>query len=287
MLRGLTSIILAATTLFQVARLIAGSMPINIIDFPAIPECGGTQWSVVDEDQLAKLTALVLVGRSHLAERILDGAQNQAPMAPAALKENLRLQLFPAAGPPTFHRDGLLFEIICWIVAHITSGPNEVVSEPHLASTTQGLDTLKVKFDPATRNVELAVIYEQKCTENARQLFLSQVLPAFRKWMSGIRDSELLQATIGLMRRFNLTDDEYVRVYDRLIKDRPLAFRAALTVNPEPFSSAQCVALFAGYIGLTPTIDDRNGDTFPLADIRTWFAAFSNKVWAAIEAPNV
>lgn len=32
-------------------------MPIDIIDFPATPECNGTQWSVADEERLATLTA--------------------------------------------------------------------------------------------------------------------------------------------------------------------------------------------------------------------------------------
>lgn len=144
-----------------------------------------------------------------------------------------------------------------------------------------------MSFDPATRNIVVAVIYEQKCTENARQLFLSQVLPAFKKWIAGTRDNELLQVAIGLMKRFDLTDDEHVRVYERLIKDRPLAFRAALTVDTVPFNAAQCSALFAGYTDLTPRLENRNGDTFPLSDIRTWFAAFAGKVWTEIEAANV
>jgi hypothetical protein len=262
-------------------------MPVTIIDFPAAPECGGTQWSVADEDQLARLTALVLVGRARLAEQVLRGAQDQPPVAPEVLRQQLRRRLFPAAGPPTYHRDGLLFEIICWIVAHITAAPNEVVSEPHLAATTQGLDAIKIAFDPATRNVRFAVIYEQKCTENARQLFLSQVLPAFRKWTTGTRDNELLQAAIGLMQRFNLTDGEYVRIYERLLQDRPLAFRVALTVDKDPFEAAQCVALFTGYAGSVPAFENRHGDTFPLADIRAWFAAFAGNVWLAIEAANV
>jgi hypothetical protein len=262
-------------------------MPIDIIDFPATPECNGTQWSVADEERLAALTALVLVGRSHFAARALQGAQAQPPIAPAELKAALRRQLFPAAGPPTYHRDGLLFEIICWIVAHITAGPNEVVSEPHLTSTTQGLDTIKIAFNPTTRGVTLASIYEQKCTDDARALFLSQVLPALRKWLDGTRDNQLLQAAIVLLQRFELTDEEYTRAYDRILQDRPLAFRAALTVKPDAFGNDQCVALFAGFSNLTPLLEHRNGDTLPLRDIRPWFAAFADRAWQKIEAANV
>jgi hypothetical protein len=119
-------------------------MPLIVADFPANPECGGTQWAVSDEDQLATLTAMVLIGRAHAAVRVLQGAQAQPVITSAALKQRLRAQLITVGGPPTWHRDGLLFEIICWTVAHITAGPNEFVSEPHLSSTQQGYDTIKI-----------------------------------------------------------------------------------------------------------------------------------------------
>jgi hypothetical protein len=262
-------------------------MPLDIVAFPSDPECDGSQWAVANLDQLAIFVALVMVGRSHMALRVLQGTQNQPPLAPAALRQRLHRQLFPPAGPLTFHRDGLLFEIICWVVAHLAAGPNEVISEPHLSSTSQGLDTVKIAFDPSTRNVHRAFVYEQKCTEDARALFLSQVLPAFRRWVSGVRDNELLQAAIGLLQPFNLSDEEYTRAYDRLLQDRPLAFHAALTVHPAPFDVGRSLALFDGYSAITPLMADRFGDTFPLTDVRGWFADFANRVWLKIEAADV
>ena len=76
-------------------------------------------------------------------------------------------------------------------------------------------------------------------------------------------------------------------VFDRLVQERPLAFRAALTVTPSPFAAAQCVAVFKDYQEVTPVIDNRNGDTFPLGDIRQWFNEFAELVWEKIEAQNV
>jgi hypothetical protein len=261
--------------------------PLAVIDFPASPECGGTQWSVTDEDTLAHLTALTLVGRARQAVRVLQGAQPGAALAVPQLKAALRAKLFVQGEQAIWHRDGLLFEIIAWLVAEMTAQPNEVVSEPHSSSTQQGLDTIKVRFDPVVREIVRAVIYEQKCTDNARQLFLRKVLPEFKRWLAGVRDGELLQIAIGLMQRFDLTDAEYQRAYDRLAQDRPLGFQASLTVTPTPFATAQCVALFKGYAPLTPNIADRLGDTLPLQAIRPWFDAFAKKVWASIEAANV
>jgi hypothetical protein len=181
----------------------------------------------------------------------------------------------------------LLFEIISWIVTLISAGPNEVVSTPHLKATQQGLDTVKVSFDEDRRSLSRAVIYEQKCTENPRDEFRDGVLPAFRDWKSHKRDNQLLQAVTTLLERFNLTDEEHIRLYDRLIQDHPLVFDAALTVTPDRYETARCVALFAGFSAITPNIEDRLGNTFPIADIRGWFGGFANQVWQAIEAANV
>ena len=80
---------------------------------------------------------------------------------------------------------------------------------------------------------------------------------------------------------------ELIAVYDRLLQDRPLTFQAALTVTPTPYDTPSCVALYTGYAALTPQIETRLGDTFPLPQIRPWFEAFAQRVWAKIEAGNV
>jgi hypothetical protein len=261
--------------------------PLSIPDFPANPHCGGRQWSVLDEDALANLTALVLIGRAKHAESILAGAQRNFVVLPDALKEQIRAQLHPPEGPLTYHRDGLLFEIISWIVARLASSADDIISTPHLKSTQQGLDTIKISFDPHSRVLIRAVIYEQKCSENARDKFRDEVIPAFHEWRSHKRDNQLVQAVTSLVERFDLTDSEHMALYDQIVQVHPIAFQAALTVTPSPFNAARCVALFNGYSAVTVNIDDRMGDTFPLSDIRAWFSHFATLVWQKVEAENV
>src|SRR5215470_15870189 len=97
------------------------AMPLSVSKFPAVPECGGKQWSVLDDDALATVVALVLVGRAKHAESVLIGTQVNVAFVADALKEQIRQQLQTPAGPLTWHRDGLLFEVISWVVARITS----------------------------------------------------------------------------------------------------------------------------------------------------------------------
>ena len=221
------------------------------------------------------------------AESVLAGTQVNVAFAADALKTQLGQQLQPPAGPLTWHRDGLLFEIISWVVARITGSPDEVISAPHLKSTQQGLDTIKIGFDPVTRNSTRVVIHEQKCTEHPRSEFRDNVLRSFHEWKEHKRDNQLVQAVTSLVERFNLTPDEHVALYDRLVQVHPLAFQAALTVTPTPFSTLRCISLFTGYTAVTPDVADRLGDTFPLPHIRNWFAAFAALVWDKIEAFHV
>ncbi len=263
-------------------------MPLNIQDFPADPECVGSQWFVLNQDELATLVGTVLIGRAEHAARVLAGTQQHVPVqTSAALKAKLRRQLLPPNGPLTYHRDGLLFEIICWFVAKKKTGPNEIISDPHLSSTQQGVDTLKLTFDPITRSVTKAVVCEQKCTENPRAKFRDEVLPAFREWMIGTRDNQLTQISTGLLSRFALTDAEYQSAFDTLVQERPLRFQASLTVAPNPFEKDKCVAVFKDFTSITDPIENRMGDTFPLLQIRNWFSGFANLVWQRIEASDV
>jgi hypothetical protein len=120
-----------------------------------------------------------------------------------------------------------------------------------------------------------------------RAKFRDEVLPAFKDWVDGTRDNQLTQKATSLLERLGLTEDEHTRAYDRLVQQRPLSFRAALTVSPSPYNTQRCVALFDGYGVVTPAVNDRGGDTLPLTDIRPWFADLAARVWREIENENV
>lgn len=199
------------------------------------------------------------------------------------MRAQIRNELLPTTSAAIYHRDGLLFEIICWLVARQQALPNEVISEPHTKATQQGVDTIKVYFDEAARQLIKTTIYEYKCTTNARVQFRDHVIPAFRRYFDGARDPQLTQATIALLDRYELTDQEQADIYGALVNDRPLAFQAALTVQPELFPEDQCIALFDNYANVTPAREDRFGDTLPLLDVRAWFTDLAGRIWDKID----
>jgi hypothetical protein len=264
-------------------------MPLTITPTPVQPHCLGELWTVNDVDQLAEVCAQILIGRAFHAANILNGVlpPGAPPVIAAALKENLRKELHPANDPGIWHRDGLLFEIICWVAVRITATANEAIADPHLKATNQGTDCVKVTVDPATRTLIRATIYEYKCTTNWRQMFADSVISAFKEYVTGKRDNQLAQSAIALLQSFDFTSDERGAAYDQLIQQRPLAFQASLTVAPNGFTAAQRLALFNGYDAIAGNVAIRAGNTFPLNDVRQWFAGFSELVWVRIEALDV
>lgn len=253
----------------------------------APPQCEGTQWSIDDPDELAPLVALVLVGQSFHAALILEGTQLDAPNITAKLKEALDRDMHPVTDKGIEHRDGLLFEIICWIEAFKTKTGDEKIDSPHLKSTTQGTDGVKVTVDPVTKALTKATVYEQKCTIHARQKFQSQVLKSFREYISGQRDNQLSQGVLALLGNFGFTNSQLKAAYDTLIQTRPLAFESSLTVSPSVFPATKCIDLFKDYDSLAVAPEMRGGNTLPLDDVREWFADFAHRVWAQIDKLDV
>lgn len=253
----------------------------------ALPQCEGNQLFVSAPDQLARLVALVLIGQAFHAALILQGTQLPTSKIPTKLKNTLYKQLYPAGTKGIEHRDGLLFEIICWVAASKSKTSNEKLDNPHLKSTTQGTDGVKVTVDPVTKTLTKATVYEYKCTVHAQKLFHGDVLKSFREYISGERDNLLAQAVAALLESFGFTGLQLKTAYDTLIQSRPLAFDASLTVSPSVYPSDKCIALFKDYDSLLITTTMRGGNTFPLDDVRAWFADFSVRVWTEIEKFNV
>lgn len=262
-------------------------MPIEHTGRTITPHCVGQNWQVTDIDELAQLIALIMVGFAQEAAAAIDGAElNPVPVS-HTLRERLRGELLLPAGADSWHRDGLLFESICWLVARQQAGPADTLADPHRKATQQGADGIKVGFDTSTRSITDVTIYEHKCSDRARRKFVKEVLPAFKTWLDGTRDDELTQVALGLLARFNLTQTEYRAAFSRLVLQRPMRFRTALTLTPSQFPDVKCKKLFKGYDAVGATETDRLGDTFCLDDLRSWFSHFAALVWAKVETIDV
>ena len=103
-------------------------MPLTIIpaDIPGV--CLGTEWSVADRTRLVTVLARLLTGRVDHAVTILSGGNTpeRQRIRDGLLKELKRRLSLPVSMPP-WQRDGLLFELMAWIVAMMTRGAAGIV----------------------------------------------------------------------------------------------------------------------------------------------------------------
>ncbi len=120
-------------------------------------------------------------------------------------------------------------------------------------------------------------MHDERASSILRSCY-SRFPPLLRRCSGSPTDS----AAIALLDRYELTDQEQANVYGALVNDRPLAFQAALTVQPEVFPGNRRIALFDNYANVTPAREDRFGDTLPLLDVRAWFADLAARIWDKI-----
>jgi hypothetical protein len=101
----------------------------------------------------------------------------------------------PRAGYPRWQRDGFVFEVISWIAARQTHGELALLMDPHVSATSQGLDGLMIELADDKSKVVMTTVFEDKCTDNPRETFLRQVIPALL-YFSATRTREALNLSL-------------------------------------------------------------------------------------------
>jgi hypothetical protein len=162
--------------------------------------------------------------------------------------------------------------------------------DPHLGSTTQGLDGLLLKLDPETQQVTKTVVIEDKCSENPRRTFRAKVMPGFQEHHQNLRAPDLVATASALLR--NIVDATSAVQRAAAVLDRTKrAYRASLALEIAFDSSPQRQNLFNGYEALegVPAEDLEGGGFVVGAQLRPWFEQFANRVrdeLAAMEPPE-
>lgn len=102
----------------------------------------------------------------------------------------------PRTGYPRWQRDGFIFEAISWIAARQNHGECALLKDPHVSTTSQGLDGLMIELSDDKANVVMTTVFEDKCTDNPRKTFLEKVLPALLESHENKRSPELVDCNV-------------------------------------------------------------------------------------------
>lgn len=248
----------------------------------------GLRWKVTDLAELAKLIAVIALGQSEHAARIISELEPHGPaLSDVDLYAGARSQMRIKGSTETqkevsmYHRDGFLFECISWIVALQSVNPRTFLKDPHISATTQGLDGLMIELDPVTPVVLNSTIFEDKCTEHPRTKFRDEVMQTFTEHhASSKRNRELVANAIQLIQRGGLNGTEAARAAAGVLDKTKRSYRAALTVGPDINSATKRSKLFKNYNSLAGIAQaNRIGATFVVdGDLRGWFQELADQV---------
>jgi len=262
-------------------------LPLVTEAVPVDEHCIGDRWETQNIDQLAKLVAIIAMGQASYAAHILTELFPASPaFSPADLIKEASVRLSvqekkatPRAGYPRWQRDGFIFEAISWIAARQSHGKDVLLKDPHISSTSQGLDGLMIELSPDHAAVVATTIFEDKCTDEPRDTFLYKVIPAFLERHQNRRSAELVATASVLLRTGGLDDATSTKLAAAVMERKLRRYRAAFAVTAAHDSEAQRKELFDGYekvAGIKP--EQRIGACFIVpAEVRDWFDSFAVK----------
>lgn len=254
--------------------------------------CIGDRWAVKDENRLAKLIAIIAMGQAAHAAKIIAELRPADPaVSHKALKAAAQHQLSITGDTPErrdasrWRRDGFLFEAISWIAARQEGGETALLKDPHLKSTTQGIDGLMVELDPEKSELLRATIFEDKCSEDPRRKFRDEVLPTFTDHHENKRGPELASAAAALIERAGLDGTAATQAAARILDREFRRYRAALAVTSMDDSKERRQALFKDYNELKGIGQpQRVGASFVTpGGLRDWFDGLATRAIGYIE----
>lgn len=262
-------------------------------------EVSGLLWSVDDIDELSRLISVIALGQAQHAARIIQALEPHGPaLSERELYAGARGQMRVRGDTDAerevsrYHRDGFLFECISWIIARQGATDRTFLKDPHVSSTTQGLDGLSIEMDPVEPVVIRATIFEDKCTSSPRRKFKKEVLPAFAEHHANKRSRDLVANAVSLLKESGLNGTAATVAAARVLDKRFRAYRSALTVGPTISNARKRKKLFKGFSDLEEiSMAQRIGATFVIdIDLRDWFQELSENVLEKLtefEAENV
>lgn len=251
------------------------------------PLCCGYRWRVDDESALAELVAWTTQGYGLHAERILANLDPIHPVPAETIKKQAIEMLTLPAGTGNeaarWHRDGVVFQHIAWIAAHLSGQGEIAASLPHPRTADKGFDALLVPIDKDNNALHGIIICEEKATENPRTQIRDEVWPDFERIEAGERDAELNNELSAILRSYGVVN------LDTFIADanwtNHRAYRVSITIGSLHDPDLRRRALFKGYDECVPgpKFNRRRAETICIPKLRDWMDQFCARVITIIK----
>jgi len=254
----------------------------------------GERWEVADSNQLARLIGIVMLGQARYAGSIIHQLDPYQPTFNSKQLANIaKIRLTveepaskPRKGYPRVQRDGLLFELISWVAAHQQSNKKAILNDPHLKSTSQGLDGLMIELTDDLSAIFQATIFEDKCVNDPVSCFSNNVLPGFIKMQKEERGPELVAAATALLERAGLDVKAATKAASDILDLELRRYRAAFAVSKKLDNLKKRKKIFKKYPKLEDLKSEQRVGVCFITDqkVRLWFDSFADLVINEISA---
>lgn len=240
--------------------------------------CQGVTFTVSDTEALAHSVALVLIQEFAIAKSLLPGGTSgleelsEAGGLPLGdIEDIIARRLKPAV---VYHRDGLLFQHVMWLAAHLDLEPGDLVAPPHSHGSGKGQDSIVVHR--VDGSVAALSICEDKATKNPEKTVQDKVWPEIRQYEAGGRRDELRSNVITTLGTARVPQEEAARLIRGISWDGKRRYRVRVTVEKERNET-----LFEGFDEIVAGRSEmRRGESTHLPQMRAWMTGFAARVEA-------
>lgn len=278
-------------------------MPFKFESTAANNTCVLSHWFVTSTDEFVTVLAWLYLRKPLHAARVIDGLEPGAAGLFGQVKQNvIKLLSYDVADieadlvsadvnarrsaerkrdARVSHRDGLLFQHISWIAAHMQF-PSAEASPPHVRTADKGFDGFLVDVDTENVAISRVIICEDKASVSPRGLVTSKIWPDLKSLVAGERDIEVLDAITPLLKSLSLEQREIA--IQRIIWNRTRHFRIALTAGVDQIQDGAYAHLFAGYEDSAGgEVESRLADVMPMADVRNFLDDLAKEIIVKLE----
>lgn len=219
----------------------------------------------VAENVIKKLTAP--------KQKDVEAAESGSPEEKKAAKKRIETSIW--------HRDGLLFQHISWIVAR-QAMPLGYMTSPHVRQADKGFDGFIIELDDSQKKIERIVLCEDKASEKPRTLIKSSVWPEIESIIRGDRDDEILADLTTLLK--SVPDIDAESAVDEIFWEGARHFRVSVATGENRRKSGSFVHIVDGFEKVvTGTVEKRAAGVLPFDDVRKGLDFLAREVIAKVE----
>lgn len=247
------------------------------------PFCQGIVIEVTDKNLLAKSVAWALAQQYRAARRIVDG---ETPIgnptninAKKIIAERLRTtdNEGKQSDAMVYHRDGLLFQLIMWLVSHKDALQTDLVQQPHIVTAGKGIDGTIVHLQSGTQ-VAAVSICEDKATDNPRTT-ITEVFEDIKETEKGARDDLLRAVASNALVGRGVDEEQAELTAGSILWTKSRRYRIRTIVGLTHANPPIRGRLFKGFEdAVKGGKEKRRGETMYIDDLRGWMQDFATLV---------